>query len=224
MHFPKNVGTKITTFLTVASLMAQAHSVLQELDIAPSLEQMTAFLRDNRKKLPQECSALEFTCNVWHEKTYDEIAWQEITQLFVDLAHACQHSETTPSDTRWLTQLGEPMSTMLTQHIPGDGIHEQVTVSVEDTDKLQLTMRMQREEIKENPAWANTLDTFIAFVLECSKKPEADAFRCCGPVITQTLAKAGNNSGIHGELKACLYDTADNYFKLAYTKDPDADK
>lgn len=246
MHFPKNVGTKITTFLTVASLMTQAHSVLQELDIAPSLEQMTAFLRDNRTKLPQECSALEFTCNVWHEKTHDEIAWQQITQHFVDLAHACQQSDTNIHDTRWLTLLGQPASSMLARNTPGDGIQEHVTVSTDDA-KLQFTVRVERSQIScprtcrceqgpcmctqascaccntENRAWENTLDTFVIFVLKCSKKPEADAFKACGPVITQTLALAGANSGIHGEIKACLYDNANNYFKLAYTKDPDAE-
>jgi hypothetical protein len=49
--------------------MTQAHSVLHELDLAPSLEEIAALMHNNRKTLHKECSALEFTCNVWHEKT-----------------------------------------------------------------------------------------------------------------------------------------------------------
>ncbi len=180
MLFIKKVGTKITTVLTVASLMTQAHSVLQELDLAPSLEKMTSYLRNNRTALHNECTALEFDYTLWHEKTYDEKAWQEIMQDFISLSRACQESEKNKQDTHWLELLGEPMQSMLAKTTNHGVVSGEVMVSTNE-EKVQLTMRM----------WPNTpgKNTTEYTIKNCSRNNK----KCCCKQETEQCCPCENN-------------------------------
>ncbi len=180
MLFIKKMGTKITTVLTVASLMTQAHSVLQELDLAPSLEKMTTYLRNNRAALHTECTALEFDYTLWHEKTYDEKAWQEIMQEFISLSRTCQESEKNRQDSHWLAMLGEPMQSMLAKTTDTGAVCGQVSISAAD-EKVQLTMRM----------WPNTPEKSNT---ECSAKNcSCNNQTCCCKQETKQCCSCKNN-------------------------------
>ncbi|PKN03254.1 hypothetical protein CVU75_03185 [Candidatus Dependentiae bacterium HGW-Dependentiae-1] len=191
MLFVKKVGTKVTTVLAIASLMTQAQSVLHELNLlTPSIEQLAVAVRNNHCSLQNECTALEFTCNFWHEKTYDEQAWLEIIQHFVSLAHACKENEKHKNDTQWLTLLGEPTQSLLALKTPDDDIHRLVTVNTHDNEKAELTVRMWRE----NPDKKNSC--ICACPCECNltngiKSPCscASAQCTCAPSCSCTTSK-----------------------------------
>jgi hypothetical protein len=79
-------------------------------------------------------------------KNYDEIAWQKIMHNFITLAHDCQVSEQALHDAQWISDLGEPFTSMLAQHVPGDGIQGNISVDTHDAPRTNPTEQMHMQK------------------------------------------------------------------------------
>ncbi len=214
---------KITTILlsfVCVSLQAQAPLAVvanQEKAASPTPHEILQRLRESQHD-HSVCTSLGIVFELWHEDEYNREAWRKIAGSFFDVALCCQQSQE-GNDDELIGALG-PLCGKIYVHIKDkNGIHCTISIGNE-LHKVRFEATVYRDELYDEAAWKALIDLAIVTMEQYCTHDETHNITFLKkhmPLIGDTIANAGGDSGIHGILEVKLNDTTDNYMGVSYT-------